>query len=145
MKGFWEKIKCIFKRNNLAGHLALGNKGEELARRYLLKKGMQLLATNYRYSKGEIDLVLKDGDCIVFAEVKTRSSENWERPAAAVDFKKQAHIIHGAFKYLQSIGNPRIPIRFDIVEVILNNSQGNRFEIRHIENAFQMSRGKRYG
>jgi putative endonuclease len=80
---------------------------------------------------------------LVFVEVKTRSSEFWGRPAAAVDARKRRRLTRAAFDYLRMLGQPDVPVRFDVVEVILTD--GRVTEIRHLENCFSMSEPYRYG
>ena len=120
-----------------------GELGESAAEKYLRKLGMKYLARNFRSERGEIDLIFRDDDCLVFIEVKTRSSEEWGRPAAAVDARKKRLISQTALDYLRLIRNPEVKIRFDIVEVLL--SDGKVREVRHLPNTFPMSRGMRYG
>jgi len=79
----------------------------------------------------------------VFVEVKTRSSEEWTRPAAAVDARKRRLLSKSALEYLRRIHNPQIPIRFDIVEVLL--ADGAVSEIRHLPNTFNLTSPYRYG
>ena len=66
-------------------HLRHGELGERAAGDISRRRGLKFLTANFRSKRGEIDLVFRDGDCLVFVEVKTRSSEDWTRPAAAVD------------------------------------------------------------
>ncbi|MBM3840221.1 MAG: YraN family protein [Verrucomicrobia bacterium] len=61
-------------------HLKRGKLGERAAKRHLQERGLKFLTANFRSPRGEIDLVFRDGDCLVFVEVKTRSSEDWTRP-----------------------------------------------------------------
>src|SRR5580698_9934277 len=126
-----------------AGHLKLGKIGERAAKKFLQKKGLKFLAANFRSERGEIDLVFRDGDCLVFAEVKTRSSEEWSRPAAAVDAERRRRLSQCALDYLRLINNPAVKIRFDIVEVLL--AGGEIREMRHLPNTFSMSAPFRYG
>jgi putative endonuclease len=98
---------------------------------------------NFRGRSGEIDLVFRDRDCLVFVEVKTRSSEAWTRPAAAVNARKRRLLSQTAFDYLTALRNPELKIRFDIVEVLL--SDGRVRNIRHLPNAFVLSLPYRYG
>lgn len=126
-----------------AVHLQRGTRGEQVARRYLEKAGLQFLAANYRTPRGELDLVFRDQDCLVFVEVKTRSSEEWSRPAAAVDATRRRRLSRAALWYLRRIGQPRVKIRFDIVEVLLAGDQVA--EVRHLPNAFPLSAPWRYG
>ena len=99
---------------------------------------MKILARNYRAGKGELDLVCRDGDCLVFVEVKTRSSEDWGSPSTAVDKEKRRLLSEAALFYLKRLKNPRVSFRFDVVEVVL--SKGEVEKIRHLPNAFQLSR-----
>ncbi len=98
---------------------------------------------NFRSPRGEIDLVFRDGDCLAFIEVKTRSSEEWSRPAAAVNAERRRRLSQCGLDYLQLLKNPQVKIRFDIVEVLL--AAGEVREIRHLPNTFVMSRPLRYG
>ena len=124
-------------------HLQRGNLGEKSAKKHLRKLGLKFLTANYRSPRGEIDLVFRDEDCLVFVEVKTRSSEDWTRPAAAVDQDKRRLLSKAGLDYLRLLRNPPIKIRFDIVEVLLDD--GAVSEIRHLPNAFSLSTPYRYG
>ncbi|NGO39496.1 YraN family protein [Limisphaera ngatamarikiensis] len=129
--------------SNTALHLQRGALGERAARRHLEKAGLRFLTANYRTPRGELDLVFRDGDCLVFVEVKTRSSEEWGRPAAAVDTRRQRRLSRAALWYLRRIGQPRVKVRFDIVEVLLEHDQVR--QIRHLPNAFPLAAPWRYG
>ena len=98
---------------------------------------------NFRSDRGEIDLVFRDEDCLVFVEVKTRSSEDWTRTAAAVNKRKRRLLCQPALDYLRLLKNPPVKIRFDIVEVLLENSAVH--EVRHLPNTFVMEKPYRYG
>jgi putative endonuclease len=104
---------------------------------------MKFLAANFCSPRGEIDLVFRDDDCLVFVEVKTRSSESWTRPAAAVNSQKRRLLSQTALDYLKQLKRPPVKIRFDIVEVLLRN--GAVREIRHLPNTFALSPPYRYG
>ncbi len=119
-----------------------GALGERAARKYLQKAGLKFLTANFRSDRGEIDLVFRDADCIVFTEVKTRSSEEWTRPAAAVNARKKRLLSQTALDYLKLAHHPQVKIRFDIVEVLLTD--GKVTEIRHLPNSFPMSKPYRY-
>ena len=106
-------------------------------------RGLRCLTTNYRSKRGEIDLICREGICLVFVEVKTRSSEEWNRPAAAVNREKQRRISRAALDYLKDLGQPRIVFRFDIVEVLMSGDQVRT--IRHLPNAFLLAKPYRYG
>ena len=119
-------------------HLRRGRLGERAAKRQLKKDGLKFLYANFRGEAGEIDLIFRERETLVFVEVKTRSSEAWTRPAAAVNADKQRKIIATAREYLRLLHHPDIAYRFDIVEVLLVD--GRVREIRHQPNAFAPSR-----
>jgi putative endonuclease len=138
-----EKFKARFAGEEKPEHLRRGELGEHAAKKFLQKRGLKFLAANFRSDHGEIDLIFRDGDGLVFAEVKTRSSEEWTRPAAAVDARKRRLLSQTALDYLRLLKNPPVKFRFDIVEVLL--ADGKVREIRHLPNAFSLSRPYRYG
>lgn len=140
---FWDKVRACFGGAPKPEHLRRGELGERAAQTFLRQRGMKFLAANFRTRRGEIDLVFRDGDCLVFVEVKARSSEEWTRPAAAVDAGKRRRLSQTALDYLRRLRNPEVKVRFDIVEVLL--ADGRVREIRHLPNAFSLSRPYRYG
>ena|SRR5436853_349431 len=139
---FWAGILNGF-RTTLPLHLQYGALGEKAAKKHLRKAGLKFLTANFRSKRGEIDLVFRDGASLVFVEVKTRSSEDWMRPAAAVNTEKRRLISQCALDYLRLLRNPEVTIRFDIVEVLLE--EGAVREIRHLPNCFSLSAPYRYG
>ncbi|HSY75002.1 MAG TPA: YraN family protein [Dongiaceae bacterium] len=138
-----EKLKAKFTGKEKPEHLRRGELGERAVKKYLQKQGLKFLAANFRSGRGEIDLIFRDGDCLAFIEVKTRSSENWARPAAAVNSERRRRLSQCALDYLRRLKNPALKIRFDIVEVLL--SDGEVREIRHLPNTFAMATPFRYG
>ena len=74
-------------------NIALGIYGEKLALKYLKKQKYKILEKNFRCALGEIDIVAKDGEFLVFVEVKTRSSNAFGEPMEAVDFYKQRKLL----------------------------------------------------
>ncbi len=120
-----------------------GELGERAAKKHLKQLGLKYLTANFRSERGEIDLVFRDEDCLVFVEVKTRSSEDWVRPAAYVDKRKRRLLCQTALDYLRLLKNPPVKIRFDIVEVLLQESTVR--EVRHLPNTFVMEKPYRYG
>jgi putative endonuclease len=138
-----EKLKARFAGKEKPEHLRRGELGERAAKKFLQKQGLKFLAANFRSARGEIDLVFRDGDCLAFVEVKTRSSEDWTRPAAAVNAERRRRLSQCALDYLRRLKNPPVKIRFDIVEVLLTD--GNVHEVRHLPNTFAMSKPLRYG
>ena len=109
----------------------LGRVGEKKAGEFLRKKGYTILKTNYKTYCGEIDLIAKDGEDIVFIEVKTRSGDDFGAPSEAVTQKKQEKYYKVASEYLQREKKLDSPCRFDVVEI-------ENGEINHIINAFSM-------
>jgi putative endonuclease len=139
----FEKFKAQFAGKVKPEHLRRGELGERAAKKHLQKLGLKFLAANFRSERGEIDLVFRDRDCLIFVEVKSRSSEDWMRPASAVDARKRRLLSQTALDYLKLLKNPVVKIRFDIVEVLL--AAGVVREIRHLPNTFPLARPYRYG
>jgi putative endonuclease len=137
------QLKWRGKTNYSALSLRHGADGERAAKRHLQKRGLKFLTANFGTDRGEIDLVFRDQDCLVFVEVKTRSSEAWTRPASAVNAKKRLRLTRCALDYLRLLRNPPVKIRFDIVEVLLED--GAVTEIRHLPNTFTLTAPFRYG
>jgi putative endonuclease len=137
------RLAARWKRKTKPLHLLFGELGERAAKRHLKTKGLKFLTANFRSERGEIDLVFRERDCLVFVEVKTRSSEDWGRPAAAVDKERRRRLTRAALDYLRLLKNPKVKTRFDIVEVLLRDGTVN--EVRHLPNTFEMERPYRYG
>ncbi len=125
-------------------HLRRGDLGEAAAKKHLKKLGLKFLTANFASKRGEIDLIFRESDCLVFVEVKTRSDESWTRPAAAVNARKKKILSQTAMDYLKLLKNPRVKIRFDIVEVLLDENE-KVSEIRHLPNTFCLSPPYRHG
>jgi putative endonuclease len=139
----WELLQGWRSNKKSPLHLRHGLIGERAAKRHLRRLGFRFLTANYRSRRGEIDLVFRDDDCLVFVEVKTRSSEEWVRPAAAVDSRKRRLLSQAALDYLNLLRYPQVKIRFDIVEVLLNG--GKVSKVRHLPNTFSLTPPYRYG
>jgi len=107
-----------------------GARGEDRALKFLLEKGYTLLGRNVRIGRDELDLIMLDGACVVFVEVKARTGIAYGLPCEAVDARKQAHMTRAALAFLQKRGADTAA-RFDVAEVDLVTGA-----IRHIENAF---------
>lgn len=108
-----------------------GVQAEQLAALFLQKQGLKLLDANYRCRFGEIDLVLRDGETLVFAEVRKRSSADFGGAAASIDRRKQQRLILTAQHYIASSPGDR-PCRFDAVLL----DAGDRIE--WVKNAFEL-------
>src|SRR5438128_12618404 len=116
----WSHIKKALARDAEPEHLRRGRLGERAAKKHLRRAGLKFLTANFRSRRGEIDLVFRDADCLVFVEVKARSSEDWTRPAAAVNARKRRLLSLTALDYLKLLKQPPIKMRFDIVEALLD-------------------------
>lgn len=98
----------------------IGAIGEEIAVELFKQKGLVILARNFRCRFGEIDIIARDKETLVFIEVKTRKSLKWGRAEEAVNHKKQAKLRHLAAFYLQKNFLLWVPCRFDVCAVYLN-------------------------
>ena len=108
-----------------------GKLGESIALQYLIKKKSNILETNYRIKSGEIDIIAKINEELVFIEVKSRNSIKFGYPSEAVNYNKIKKIINTAKYYILKNNLSDIPIRFDVIEVYLKDKK-----INHIVNAF---------
>jgi putative endonuclease len=109
-----------------------GKEGENLAARFLVEKGFEIIERNYRHKRSEIDLIVKKDNWLIFVEVKLRSSDAYGYPEDFVDYKKAKNIIDGAEQYTYENdwqGN----VRYDIVSIRLLK---DKTEIIQIEDAF---------
>lgn len=113
----------------------LGRCGEELAARYLAAHGCSIVQKNYRCPVGEIDIIARWGELVIFAEVKTRRSGRFGRPGLAVDFFKQQKIIRSASWYIRQKGLEDSRFRFDVLEVI--RTPAGQISVNHIKGAFE--------
>ncbi|MEI7879409.1 MAG: YraN family protein [bacterium] len=124
---------------SLPFHLKTGMWGENQAAAFLEAKGYKILSRRFRVTaRDEFDLIARLGETLVFVEVKTRRSELFGRPVAAVDRTKRHHLSRAAVRYLQRLKKP-VNFRFDVVEVV-GGSDGLGPVIRHIESAFSLDR-----
>ncbi|MBI5450554.1 MAG: YraN family protein [Gammaproteobacteria bacterium] len=94
-----------------------GQQGEQLARSYLLRQGLRFITSNYRSRRGEIDLIMRDGNALVFIEVRYRRPSSFGGGLDSISLRKQRRLIAAALHYLQSLpGNPPA-CRFDIIAI----------------------------
>lgn len=112
----------------------LGRDGEATARSALLAHGYIILAERYREARGEIDIVARDADTIVFVEVKTRRDDCYGGGSAAVTWRKQRTIVRVAEAFLARSRLHHLPCRFDVVTIAWPTGEAPRTEI--IRNAF---------
>jgi putative endonuclease len=122
----------------LPEHLRRGARGEKQARRFLRSRGYKILYQNFKSrGGGEIDIVCRDGDTLVFVEVKTRSGDEFGRPFEAVGREKQVRVSKGGLAWLRLLDNPDIVFRFDVVEVLWPDEGEPHCEL--IQDAFELS------
>ena len=121
----------------MARHNLNGAWGESVAAKYLQDKGYKLLACGYRSRYGEIDLIACNKQYLVFAEVKTRKSDNFALAREHVDVFKQSRLRRSASMYLNA--NPtKLQPRFDVIEVYAPDGMETEFPvILHMEDAFE--------
>ncbi len=117
----------------MSEHNDVGREGEALAANFLQQKGYEIVDRNWRYGPKEIDIVARDGDTMVFVEVKTRSTLAFELPQEAVTKKKMKNLVEAADAYLIQ-RNIDLESRFDIVAVLNGNPPK---VIEHLEGAWQ--------
>src|SRR6476619_4155856 len=110
-------------------HLRLGTRGENLACQFLKRNGYKILHRNFKgRTGGEIDVVCRDRDTLVFVEVKTRTSEDFGRPLETIDRDQRNRIVRGGLAWLRLLGDPDILFRFDVVEVVIAKGEQPRIE-----------------
>ena len=106
--------------------------GEKIAQGYLINKGYEILETNFYTKRGEIDIIAQKEKCVIFVEVKARTSLKFGTPAMAVNSTKKKHIKSVAKTFLYINRMQGCEVRFDVIEVFINNG---KCEINHIEGA----------
>lgn len=110
----------------------IGCQGEKVSRDYLISNGYKIISNNFRYRKGEIDIIASKNGGLVFIEVKTRRNKKYGLPREAVSISKQRNIYQTAKVYLSQKPGFYTFIRFDVIEVFFEE----KIKINHIENAF---------
>ncbi|OGO37169.1 MAG: YraN family protein [Chloroflexi bacterium RBG_16_57_8] len=111
-----------------------GALGEKLARDFLKKRGYRIVETNYRCRRGEIDIVARQKDSLVFVEVRTKRNLSYGTPEESISSSKKSRMRNAAYHYLQSHHDPTESWRIDLVAVELDaNGKPTRMEI--VENA----------
>lgn len=113
----------------------LGQKGEEFALRFLKKRGYQIIQKNYVCKMGEMDIIAKEKDTLVFIEVKTRTSTTFGPPQLAVNPKKQSQMSKVALNFLKEKKLEDVKARFDVVAILLG-PRGEEIEL--IKDAFDL-------
>ncbi len=112
---------------------ATGDEGELIAVKFLEDKGFRILQRNYRFERGEIDIIAEDSNELVFVEVKSRHSQNFGAPEDAITPKKESHLKRTAEGYLFQNKLEDKACRFDVIAI---DWKGGQPEIRHIKKVF---------
>jgi putative endonuclease len=123
-------------KNMKNARLRLGAVGERAAKAFLVASGYRILRENYATALGEIDLIAREGDVVVFVEVKTRSSREFGPPQSSVTLAKQRQIVKVAELFLQREGLSKAACRFDVVAVTVGGSSRQHPEVLLIRDAF---------
>jgi len=110
-----------------------GKRGEELARTYLQEQGYELLATNWRYSRAEVDIIATDGEQLIFVEVKTRTSAAFGAPEEFVSPDQQQLLAQAAMAYCEDQQFDG-EIRFDVIAILWPSE--DEPSLRHLPDAF---------
>lgn len=111
----------------------VGSQGETIARRFLQRRGLRIVDRNWRTRSGEIDLICRDRDTLVFVEVKARSGSAFGQPYEAVGPQKQARLRRLAEEYIAEHALGDCPVRFDVLSVRFDSKPDG---VEHIEGAF---------
>lgn len=114
----------------------IGKTGESIAARFLRNKGYRILEQNYRTRLGEIDIIARDRETLVFVEVKARNSHNFGNPKSSITLHKQRKISMVALQYLKATDQTRTKARFDVI-AICGAEKSPQIEL--IKNAFDLA------
>ena len=113
---------------------SFGQRGEDLAARFLRRQGYTILGRNVIFGRYELDIIAQMGDMVAFVEVKTRRSDETADPEENVGYEKQRHIRRAAHQYMDERDDANLYYRYDIVAVLI--PEEGQPEIRHIPDAF---------
>jgi putative endonuclease len=119
---------------SLIDRTPLGAFGEEEACKFLRNNGCKILCRNYRARGGEIDIIARQGKCIVFVEVKTRISVQYAQPWENVGYKKRRNLKTAAKFYIQEVCPGELNVRFDVISVVVDSNM--KAQIEWIQSAF---------
>lgn len=113
----------------------LGKIGEEIACQYLEENDYEIIERNFYCRQGEIDIIAKDKNEVVFIEVKTRTNNNYGNPIDSITYYKQKHIIKSVQYYLYKRKLEKVFVRIDVIEVY---SKEEKYYVSHIKKAIEM-------
>ena len=119
------------------GNRALGKQGEDIAARFLSRKGYRILGRNVRTFVGEIDIVAQKNSFFVFVEIKTRKSGIFGPPYLSITYRKKRKLIQCALCYLKMKNISDAPWRIDVISIELNRFAGFIKKLEHFENAIE--------
>jgi putative endonuclease len=115
-----------------------GKRAENYVARYLQQEGLTIIASNYRSRRGEIDLIARAGESLVFVEVRLRNHRRFASGMESVDHRKQQRLIATANAYLQeNYGNNPPACRFDVVSLATNRDNGSQYDLEWLRDAFR--------
>ena len=114
----------------------IGNYGENLSLKHLIKNNYKILDTNFRTSYGEIDIVATINNIIVFLEIKSRYTDSFGKAIESITYYKQKQIIKLTKYYIHRYNLYNYNVRYDIIEVYFNN-RNNLYKLNHIIDAFR--------
>ncbi|WP_407074089.1 MULTISPECIES: YraN family protein [unclassified Pseudomonas] len=119
----------------VAPHLRAGREAEAFALTYLQQQGLSLIAQNWLCPRGELDLVMLDGDTVVFVEVRYRRHAGWGGALESVDVRKREKLAMAAQYFLQQASHwADSPCRFDVIGI--NGDPGKEPSLNWLQNAF---------
>ena len=113
-------------------HIRLGLEGENIAKNHLINQGYEIVECNYKWKKGELDIICRKDDTLIIVEVKTRNSTVFGQPYQAVSLSKQRQIVRVSNHYIveKQISEE---VRFDVFSIVLNN---HGVTVDHVKDAF---------
>lgn len=117
----------------MAAHNELGQQGEKAALHYLIADGYEILETNFRLGKSEIDIIARQNEMLIFVEVKTRRSKVWGNPEDTISVKKMQLLMKAAYYYMEIIKH-EWEIRFDVIGIVL--PKNGHIVLTHFKDAF---------
>ena len=139
MRWLYRIADCLRRRaraRRWEPHLASGRTAEDLAHRHLQRQGMRIVGRNWRTASGsgEIDLIAREGDLLVFVEVKSRATGEHGAPDRAMDPEKLRRLRRAVEAYLSRSGHDRRMVRFDLVNVVFDQAA----PLTHVRDAFRI-------
>jgi putative endonuclease len=133
----WEVVPIVCKGGSILkkDRQDVGKRGEEIAQDYLQQHHYTLVTTNFRCKLGEIDIIAKDKDVVVFVEVRTVTSAKFGPAYNTVTYPKQKQVKRVALFYISKHNLVNTQFRFDVIGITLNRRTGD-YQLDHIQNAF---------